>query len=272
MLAKPHSQNPGNAELCTVGRCPGRSGPVPPFAGSSVRGKIFASLQMRLFAVCAMLLWWIIPAAAHELRPAIATVDFTTPRTLTVTLSLNLESLIAGIGPDHSDTASAPNADVYNELRSLAPAEIKDRFRNFAPRFLNGLSLIADSQSANLLIESIDVPPVGDTRIARISSLTVSGEFPAIVRAFTWQYDRAFGSVVLRVRDADNQIRAVGWLKEGKVSKPIQRNGVPASDPVTIFLEYVSVGFAHIIPKGLDHILFVVGLFLLSQRWRPLLI
>ena len=37
------------------------------------------------------------------------------------------------------------------------------------------------------------------------------------------------------------------------------------------FLDYVSVGFDHIIPKGLDHILFVVGLFLLSTRLRPLL-
>ena len=30
------------------------------------------------------------------------------------------------------------------------------------------------------------------------------------------------------------------------------------------------VGFEHILPKGLDHILFVIGLFLLSPKWRPL--
>ena len=34
----------------------------------------------------------------------------------------------------------------------------------------------------------------------------------------------------------------------------------------------MKIGFTHILPKGLDHILFVLGLFLLSARWKPLLI
>ncbi len=34
---------------------------------------------------------------------------------------------------------------------------------------------------------------------------------------------------------------------------------------------YVRLGFEHILPKGLDHILFVVGLFLLSARTSALL-
>jgi len=39
-----------------------------------------------------------------------------------------------------------------------------------------------------------------------------------------------------------------------------------------VFLDYIGIGFTHIVPKGLDHILFVVGLFLLSPRLKPLLI
>lgn len=31
-------------------------------------------------------------------------------------------------------------------------------------------------------------------------------------------------------------------------------------------------GFVHVLPEGLDHILFVLGLFLLSRAWRPLLL
>ncbi|MDF2179810.1 HupE/UreJ family protein [Aliiglaciecola sp. CAU 1673] len=34
---------------------------------------------------------------------------------------------------------------------------------------------------------------------------------------------------------------------------------------------YIQLGFVHIVPKGLDHILFVLGLFLLSQRLKPLI-
>ena len=36
-------------------------------------------------------------------------------------------------------------------------------------------------------------------------------------------------------------------------------------------MNYVWIGFTHILPKGLDHILFVAGLFLLSPRLKPLL-
>jgi hypothetical protein len=35
--------------------------------------------------------------------------------------------------------------------------------------------------------------------------------------------------------------------------------------------QFISIGFEHILPKGLDHILFVLALFLLSTHWKPLL-
>ncbi|MEQ1860966.1 MAG: HupE/UreJ family protein [Chthoniobacteraceae bacterium] len=35
---------------------------------------------------------------------------------------------------------------------------------------------------------------------------------------------------------------------------------------------FLKQGFVHVFPQGLDHILFVLGLFLLSRAWRPLLL
>lgn len=37
------------------------------------------------------------------------------------------------------------------------------------------------------------------------------------------------------------------------------------------FVTWVRIGWDHIVPKGLDHILFILGIFLLSPNWRPLL-
>ena len=36
--------------------------------------------------------------------------------------------------------------------------------------------------------------------------------------------------------------------------------------------QYFGLGYTHILPLGLDHILFVVGIFLLSARWRSVLL
>ncbi len=44
--------------------------------------------------------------------------------------------------------------------------------------------------------------------------------------------------------------------------------GQPASQ---IFSYYLSLGYQHILPQGLDHILFVVGLYLLSPRLKDVL-
>ncbi len=37
------------------------------------------------------------------------------------------------------------------------------------------------------------------------------------------------------------------------------------------FWQFLRQGFLHVVPEGLDHILFVLGLFLLSRDWRALL-
>jgi len=40
---------------------------------------------------------------------------------------------------------------------------------------------------------------------------------------------------------------------------------------LAVIRQYLTLGFTHIVPRGLDHILFVVGLFLLTTRIKPLL-
>jgi hypothetical protein len=39
-----------------------------------------------------------------------------------------------------------------------------------------------------------------------------------------------------------------------------------------VFVNFLHQGFVHVVPKGRDHILFVLGLFLLSRAWKPLLL
>jgi hydrogenase/urease accessory protein HupE len=63
------------------------------------------------------------------------------------------------------------------------------------------------------------------------------------------------------------------WVAGGQDSDPIDltRGLVPPSR-LAVAREYLVLGFEHILPKGLDHILFVLGIFLLSPAWRPMLL
>lgn len=44
-----------------------------------------------------------------------------------------------------------------------------------------------------------------------------------------------------------------------------------SGDLAAIFTSEVKRGFLHVLPLGLDHVLFVLGLFLMSRKWKPLI-
>lgn len=45
-----------------------------------------------------------------------------------------------------------------------------------------------------------------------------------------------------------------------------------SGDLAAIFTSEVKRGFLHVLPMGLDHVLFVLGLFLMSRKWKPLIL
>jgi hypothetical protein len=50
--------------------------------------------------------------------------------------------------------------------------------------------------------------------------------------------------------------------------------GVTATsgDWLSLFCSEVKRGFGHVVPTGLDHILFVLGVFLMTRKWKPLVL
>ena len=227
--------------------------------------RILAGLLAGLSLVCASL------AHAHEIRPAVATTSFTSTH-VRLEISLNLEAAMAGVAPAHRDTDESPNAQSYNELRALAPGALQARFRKFEPQFLAAAKTEFDGRPFAMRIVATDIPPVGDLKSARLSRLVLSGEIPAGAKEFRIAWDAALGTAVVRFPGKDGQPIAV-WLKDGRQSEAyILGKGLHEPTRAETIGQYVVHGFTHILPLGIDHILFVLGLFLLSLKWRPLLI
>ena len=65
--------------------------------------------------------------------------------------------------------------------------------------------------------------------------------------------------------------RRCGW-KGGQVSPAAQldRVAAPVARAGVVGAGICTLGFTHVLPKGLDHILFVLGLFLLNRRLRAI--
>jgi len=85
----------------------------------------------------------------------------------------------------------------------------------------------------------------------------------------SWQAPEGLGGTALTLR---GESPYTSWLRAGQLGDPLPiRTPPPPASIARIVAVFIAQGFTHIIPGGLDHMLFVLGLFLLASRLGPLL-
>ncbi len=213
-----------------------------------------------------------LPVSAHEIRPAIVDVHLHADGSYQVSLQVNMEALLAGVSPAHSDTDQSPNAARYNDLRALPASELEARIRTFWPQYRDGVRLEFDGVRGVPELAAVDISDPGDLARARLTTLRLTGGIPPGAKTLRWTYAPQYGGSVLRLHRAGESEIAAGWVREGESSAAYPIAGAVArATRSEVFGQYLVLGFTHIVPKGLDHMLFVLGLFLLSTRMAPLL-
>jgi hypothetical protein len=102
--------------------------------------------------------------------------------------------------------------------------------------------------------------------------ISFSGTLPADAHSISVRLPYVLGDTV-QVYELPNGESHDEPVASGDYSSDIELKLAPpgTASRLTDFGRYVEVGFKHIVPEGLDHILFVLGLFLLSNRLIPLL-
>ena len=74
--------------------------------------------------------------------------------------------------------------------------------------------------------------------------------------------------------DETSRVLDLSNLAAAETGDPDQNliEGITAPGNWATFTSFIRSGFVHVVPLGMDHILFVLGLFLLSRHWKPLLL
>jgi hypothetical protein len=208
--------------------------------------------------------------SAHEIRPAIANVSVSDTR-VDIDILLSLEPLVAGINLALvNDTNDSPLAQEYDDLRAKTTTGLAEEFQTVWPDIASGIRLRAGEKTLALVLENIEVVNEPDLDLPRESLLRISATLPANDSAVTLGWSPSYGPLVVRQVLAEGGGYA-GYLAAGEDSEPIPRTGSAEQPWAAAFLDYIVIGFEHIVPKGLDHILFVLGLFFFSLKLRPLL-
>ena len=212
-----------------------------------------------------------LPAQTHELQPAIANLTVSNDL-VSGEIELSLEPIIAGMNLEIlENTDDSPAAQQYNTLRDMSPADLRIKFDIAWPDLKSKIRLMAGAAKLDIKINDLTIPPVGNVELTRMATLYISAALPADGTDVTFGWSADLGNLIVRQNQADGDVSYAAYLSSGGDSAPMPRTGSASVSGVKNFLNYIKIGFEHIIPKGLDHILFVLGLFLFSLKMRPLL-
>jgi len=217
-----------------------------------------------LFQICLLSL-----VSAHELDFTETTVLLRPDGTFEVNLICDLDALALGV-PQNSNEAT-----LVATLRALTPDELHARLDTLRELFQRRVRLRFDGVPAPFEVSFPDqgAPVATKSPIPTMLGLTArfSGGVPPGATDLEFFASRAFSDVHLTIDDQVRNTITRSVLERGARSDPFTLAGpVETLTRLSVARQYLQLGFIHIVPRGLDHVLFVLGLFLLGTEFRSL--
>jgi len=235
-------------------------------------------LSINKLIVSFLLLVCFVSINADVVKPALVEINVNKQGEINIEVRASIEALLTGINGRYKNTKDAPNASEYDALRRMSSEELRPEFKKFEATFLDKVKLLDDKgDPIALSISKVKIPERGYTKIPRISVINLSGRVDLSAQWLKWYYPLSFGDHAVRLRQVDKVKQKYHWsewqwLRNDKFSEPLSISEIVAKKPLyKTIANYIELGFKHILPKGTDHILFILGLFLFSTAWRPLL-
>lgn len=198
--------------------------------------------------------------AAHEPGNAQVSATFRHDGTYEIVVVVDPESLLARL--ESLSGRPQPGA--------VAPFERDRRLHEAADAFLDCITILFDATEAHPLVEYVPPRLADGLAPAAPAKMRLRGRTPDGARSFRWAYSLVVGSYPLVVQSAAGP-PVTRWIV-GAQETTVELTPRSAASRGQVALQYLALGFTHILPKGLDHILFVLGIFLLSARLKPVLL
>ncbi|AFS48788.1 HupE/UreJ protein [alpha proteobacterium HIMB59] len=205
---------------------------------------------------------------SHEIKPAIVDLIIADGQA-SIDFKINAEQILSGVdASQYQDTNDAPQAELYDQFREKNEEELKQDIKQNWNLFQDQITINGLEGSSLSLVDLIidqDVNP----EYPRDTNLKT--EAPLNQNEITIQFATELGPVVIRQFEdisKENMIFST-YLQPGEISAELS----PLSQATMsqTIIEYIILGMEHIVPKGLDHILFIFGVFFFAVKLKPLL-
>jgi hypothetical protein len=209
-------------------------------------------------------------AHAHDFTFTDVRLELRGDRTWVADVGCDVDALALGV------PSSADSAALAAEIEALSPAARDELVARLGSLLRRRIRVRFDGATAPFAVTLPDRgrqrppgrPPSALGLVARLT-----GRIPDGSSEVTFFASRAFPQVRLALSRPGERAGPMELVTPGAESRPLALTGPPvppaAGDTLRRFLV---LGVTHILPRGLDHVLFVAGLALLSRHLGPLLV
>ena len=205
---------------------------------------------------------------SHEIKPAIVDLIIADGQA-SIDFKINAEQILSGVDASrYQDTNDAPQAELYDQFREKNEEELKQDIQQNWNLFQDQIT-IKGLEGSSLSLVDLMIDQDVNPEYPRDTNLKT--EAPLNQNEITIQFATELGPVVIRQFEdisKENMIFST-YLQPGEISAELS----PLSQATMsqTIIEYIILGMEHIVPKGLDHILFIFGVFFFAVKLKPLL-
>jgi len=210
---------------------------------------------------------------AHEVNPAVVDITVSSSES-TLDIHFNAEVFLADIDASIvTDTNNAEQSVRYDQLRALDYRDIENRLAARKDEFLDNITLRTDGKTVPLSLVKITTEENNDFSVTRQTLVRINAALSDGGSPVTLRLNPRLGAYIIRQNDPamDQNKLYSDYIAAGFETLPIPRNTIIERSWHNAFFQYIKSGIVHIIPRGLDHIVFIMGLYFFSPRLKSLL-
>ncbi|MEO1681443.1 MAG: hypothetical protein AAFU80_25145 [Pseudomonadota bacterium] len=161
------------------------------------------------------------PAAGHEVRPAVADVELF-PVRMEVELRLTIEPILAGIDlATLTDTNDSPLSGLADRYRAMPPDDLVALWQDRWPDLRDAFEVRVGDAVVGLTLQDIRVPPAGDVELPRDTTLRLVATLPPGNAPVAFGWEASWGPLIVRQVGGDATYSAM--LSSGELTAPMER-------------------------------------------------
>ena len=210
------------------------------------------------------------PLHSHEIKPAVMDITIIEGNA-SIEFKLNAETVLSEIDASlYQDTNDSPQSQKYDALRALSTEEVEKMVIENENKFTDKIKINIGDETIPLSLRNVDTFQEINDEFPRDTTLNIGFEIKD--EPFTIQFEKELGPVVIRHFEdlSKESVLFTTYLQPAERSSLISQQ--TRSSALSTTIEYLVLGIEHIVPKGLDHILFIIGIFFYAIKFKPLLL